>query len=150
MNIPHNAKITVWMLLEQAAELDSRVTRRVAALYTHKTQAEAALRGARSRLPSTLWYLRELDTQPHGEGQPEFGERMSPVKDTSQPAFPLPASYNANGETLNYPEYGMSLRDYFAAKALQGLLASETQASPDVFAAAAYQAADAMLKARAK
>lgn len=70
------------------------------------------------------------------------------VKDTSQPAFPLSAAYNASGETLNYPEYGMPLRDYFAAKALQGLLASETVATPAVFATGAYRLADEMMKAR--
>ena len=45
---------------------------------------------------------------------------------------------------------GMTLRDYFAAAALQGLLASPAEAEFGVshFATAAYEAADAMLKAR--
>lgn len=42
---------------------------------------------------------------------------------------------------------GMSLRDYFAAKALQGLLA-EADCFWDDAAPLAYQYADAMLKAR--
>lgn len=58
MNIylPPKSTVTVWMLFEQAAELDSRVTRRIEALYTHKVQAEAALRDARARFPGALWY----------------------------------------------------------------------------------------------
>jgi len=43
---------------------------------------------------------------------------------------------------------GMSLRDYFAAKALQGLLASTVQAKPVEFAKRAYEVADVMLNAR--
>ena len=44
---------------------------------------------------------------------------------------------------------GMSLRDYFAAAALQGLLAdSEREASCKDYANHAYLCADAMLKAR--
>lgn len=44
---------------------------------------------------------------------------------------------------------GMTLRDYFAAKAMTGLLAdSELQASPAEFAIRSYALADAMLEAR--
>ena len=43
---------------------------------------------------------------------------------------------------------GMTLRDYFAAKAMQGLLASDVYAPKDKFAENAYAMADAMLKAR--
>jgi len=43
---------------------------------------------------------------------------------------------------------GMDLRDYFAAKAMQGLLASDVSASADAFAEKAYEMADAMMKAR--
>ena len=46
----------------------------------------------------------------------------------------------------NIPE--MTLRDYFAAKALQGLLASEVNAPLDVFATQAYKVADKMMEAR--
>ena len=46
--------------------------------------------------------------------------------------------------------YGMTLRDYFAAKAMQALIARETKLNPDLmmYAGAAYDVADAMLKAR--
>jgi hypothetical protein len=70
------------------------------------------------------------------------------------PAFPLP-------EYLTWPQedpHGMSLRDYFAAKALQGMLAySHVNAqngnyhencSLEDCAMQAYEYADAMLKAR--
>jgi hypothetical protein len=43
---------------------------------------------------------------------------------------------------------GMTLRDYFAAKAMQGLLASDVNASLKVFAKQAYAVADAMMEAR--
>lgn len=46
---------------------------------------------------------------------------------------------------------GMTLRDYFAAKAMQGAIASSSDQldfGPDLGAAWAYQVADAMLKAR--
>ena len=62
---------------------------------------------------------------------------------TGGPAFPVQlAEYRVND--------GMTLRDYFAAKAIQGLLAGYTKGVPpaDITAAAAYSYADAMLKAR--
>ena len=63
------------------------------------------------------------------------------MKDT--PAFPS-TFHNGWGE----PEKGMQLRDYFAAKAMQGLLASEVNAPINTFAIRAYKVADAMMKAR--
>ena len=45
---------------------------------------------------------------------------------------------------------GMTLRDYFAAKAMQGFLTAEYAGTyrPEVWAKEAYEMADAMLKAR--
>jgi hypothetical protein len=45
---------------------------------------------------------------------------------------------------------GMTLRDYFAAKAMQALIARETKLNPDpmIYTGAAYDFADAMLAAR--
>lgn len=46
---------------------------------------------------------------------------------------------------------GMTLRDYFAAKAMQGAIASSSDKldfGPDLGAAWAYQVADAMIAAR--
>jgi hypothetical protein len=44
---------------------------------------------------------------------------------------------------------GMDLRDYFAAKAMQGLLSDPNcDAPPERMANVAYQVADAMMKAR--
>jgi hypothetical protein len=44
----------------------------------------------------------------------------------------------------------MTLRDYFAAKAMQGMLACpvQPQSDADMYARDAYELADAMLKAR--
>jgi hypothetical protein len=63
------------------------------------------------------------------------------VKDI--PAFPKTPFIE-----LGTPQNGMSLRDYFAAKAIQGLLASEVNAPLDVFAKQAYKVADKMMEAR--
>jgi hypothetical protein len=64
------------------------------------------------------------------------------TKDTGGPAFPL---FAATGYA------GMTLRDYFAAKALQGMIATDYNLAPEYvpsIAASAYVLADAMLKAR--
>ena len=45
---------------------------------------------------------------------------------------------------------GMTLRDYFAAKALQGLLASEVNDSMQEFISRSYKIADAMMQERLK
>ena len=67
------------------------------------------------------------------------------------PAFPRSGANwtGQEGESMGCDaSLGMTLRDYFAAKAMQGLLASEVQATSDEFATNAYAVADAMLKAR--
>ena len=43
---------------------------------------------------------------------------------------------------------GMTLRDYFAAKAMQGLLSSDVNAPLETFVKQSYKVADAMMKAR--
>jgi hypothetical protein len=67
---------------------------------------------------------------------------------TGGPAFPN----NIKITDENFSELrGMTLRDYFAAKALQGICANpncHAAAGEDKFAEAAYEVADAMLKAR--
>lgn len=63
----------------------------------------------------------------------------------SVPAFPL--QYVHADEDAQYN--GMTLRDYFAAKAMQGLIPPHGyNYSPEAKAVAAYELADAMLKAR--
>ena len=64
------------------------------------------------------------------------------------PAFPL---HNHGTQSLGMHFSGMTLRDYFAAKAMQGMLANQHpyQASDEhMFAKDSYTIADAMLKAR--
>ena len=64
----------------------------------------------------------------------------------NEPAFPN-EGFNGWGE----PFQGMTLRDYFAAKAMQGFLATVKVDCPDdLIAIDAYNLADAMLKAREK
>ena len=58
---------------------------------------------------------------------------------------------NDGGNEMGYGDLGMSLRDYFAAKAMQGFCV-EVQMWPSdkfkIWAEKAYECADAMLKAR--
>jgi hypothetical protein len=59
------------------------------------------------------------------------------------PAFPM--GYHPEGNSAD--QFGMTLRDYFAAAALQGNLIEPT-ANNEQIAKWAYSLADAMLKAR--
>jgi len=72
-------------------------------------------------------------------------------KDTSGPAFPvtLPSGESYQG---HLPHDGMTLRDYFAAKALQGMCADSSTAGTRAqdLCEECYQLADAMLAARVK
>jgi len=64
------------------------------------------------------------------------------------PAFPAPAGVS------HITEQGMTLRDYFAAKAMQGLIAADAhdggcvKCGDKYIAPLAYEMADDMLKAR--
>jgi hypothetical protein len=61
------------------------------------------------------------------------------------PAFPAPAGVS------HITEQGMTLRDYFAAKAMQAMLASPNcpmDIRESALAASAYSTADAMMRAR--
>ena len=60
------------------------------------------------------------------------------------PAFPQEWDNNRGTKTV---WYGISARDYFAAAALQGLLANASEVN-DELAVEAFMAADAMLAAR--
>ena len=66
---------------------------------------------------------------------------------TGGPAFPWCCDLN-ECPTINL---GMTLRDYFAAKAMQGILACDVDCGPEhvlIIAGNAYKMADTMLKAR--
>lgn len=64
--------------------------------------------------------------------------------DNGGPAFPATQPIAAS-------ERGMTLRDYFAAKAMQGILSHEGEWNPiSRLADFSYEIADAMLKAREK
>jgi len=74
-------------------------------------------------------------------------------KDTGGPAFPT--KQNANGGPL-FDNKGMTLRDYFAAKAFAAVIGSlngpvtgeEYPGDFDHYAECSYRMADAMLRAR--
>ena len=64
-------------------------------------------------------------------------------------AFPIPEVGEHKSHSVAVSNPGMSLRDYFAAAALQGMLAGHASGSHDSeYALEAYQYADEMLKAR--
>lgn len=69
-------------------------------------------------------------------------------KKTGGPAFPVPNDANVNGQE------GMQLRDYFAAKAMQAMIANDWPmhdgSSMGYLTESAYRTADAMLEAREK
>lgn len=76
------------------------------------------------------------------------------AQDNGGSAFPSTEPDQAG--SIHLQHLGMTLRDYFAAKALQGWLASyprdmkaeQAEAGAHIVAALAYRMADAMLKAR--
>ncbi len=73
---------------------------------------------------------------------------------TGGPAFPVPETRWPDGLLNNEAVYGMTLRDYFAAKAMQGILSGKLPITKDAdplnsVSKVAYKIADAMLKARA-
>lgn len=65
---------------------------------------------------------------------------------TGGPAFPSFATINGNETHF----FGATLRDYFAANAMQGYLAGVNEPNIEYSADFSYRMADAMLKARAK
>jgi hypothetical protein len=76
----------------------------------------------------------------------EEGAEMNNTN-TGGPAFPVLI------DRRHYPDFdyetGMTLRDYFAAKAMQGLLAGKLKTTNmTVIAGECYAMADAMLRAR--
>ncbi len=62
----------------------------------------------------------------------------------NSPAFPQYVINNGGA----YVDGGMTLRDYFAAKALQGMMVDVYAPNFDYIANTAYEMADAMMKAR--
>lgn len=75
---------------------------------------------------------------------------MKPIN--CEAAFPVSAQVDRNDNPVAYAERGMTLRDYFAAKALEGTWAHYGEDwKPEAMATTAvrcYQMADAMLRAR--
>jgi hypothetical protein len=67
------------------------------------------------------------------------------------PAFPMPSGPEPRVESTTHYNEGMTLRDYFAAAALQTLVTSAIELDHvkwDATAQHAYLIADAMIKAR--
>ena len=72
------------------------------------------------------------------------------MTDTGGPAFPT-KNYAAIQPLAEGYSEGMSLRDWFAGMAMQGMVAKDTEPSPEqvpIIVQSAYIMADAMLKER--
>ena len=63
----------------------------------------------------------------------------------NEPAFPN-EGFNGWGQ----PSQGMTMRDYFAAKAMHGMMGSAWTIKPSEIPKRAYEMADLMLEARQK
>lgn len=73
------------------------------------------------------------------------------MKDTGGPAFPFVFDDTATRSRQVYT--GMSIRDWFAGMAMQGMVASDIECGPEqvpIIVKSAYVMADAMLKERSK
>lgn len=70
------------------------------------------------------------------------------------PAFPRPESRGSSGAVTGHSQAGMSLRDWFAGKALPVVAMPDANGrftqDPEILASWAYALADAMLAERAK
>ena len=80
--------------------------------------------------------------------RPDQTEHFPPVKPDPRrdiQAFPCQQGHTPDGEWNQSFDPGMTLRDYFAAKAMQSFV---IDTMPDKCAELAYEYADAMLKAR--
>ena len=78
---------------------------------------------------------------------------MTTPQDDGGPAFPVAPTLNPDGTVWYHGKDGMSLRDWFAGMALQGLLAhivgvESANGRASKYADRAYDYADAMLAAR--
>ena len=77
------------------------------------------------------------------------------TKNNGGPAFPIPTGQSEHSwHEWNACQFGMTLRDYFAAKAMPAIIGSRAGVSLDIdefmknVACISYAMADAMLKAR--
>lgn len=61
-------------------------------------------------------------------------------------AFPTQVQITKNGDVCAYASDGMSLRNYFAAHAMQGILSQGAHIRVDQIVNDSYMIADAMLK----
>jgi len=67
------------------------------------------------------------------------------MENSNQPAFPI---FLQEGLSNNsHVDSGISKREYFAAMAMQGLIASESDRKPENYAADAVSCADALCEA---
>jgi hypothetical protein len=71
-----------------------------------------------------------------------------PKPDNGGQAFPVPAANALSDGSCYLSGVGMTLRDYFAAAALNGMIASTTGPDLEYIARLAYDLADALIAVR--
>lgn len=71
------------------------------------------------------------------------------TQDNGGPALPVVELDRVTGGVCDQ-HFGMTMRDYFAAKAMQGMLAAAENYPTTELVSYAYEVAEAMLKARAQ
>lgn len=72
-------------------------------------------------------------------------------KETGGSAFPVTGLSGLPNDQFIYPDGGMTLRDYFAGKAISGIVSGGTQGdSIQSLANLAYMISDAMIAERSK
>lgn len=98
-----------------------------------------------ARRPAPLIVMRRSDYR-RVELCNQLGEYVYVVTQNQNNEPELPRDHANDGHN------GMSMRDYFAAAALQGLLTCpvQPQSGPDMYARDAYTLADAMMQARSQ
>lgn len=74
---------------------------------------------------------------------------MKDEKPENPQAFPSPEYHPESGLTVGY-NYGLTLRDYFAAKAMQAIVSNTGGHWSDSESEQSYCIADSMLKERSK
>jgi len=76
---------------------------------------------------------------------------MPKVKPENPPAFPRPANHSQSWMHSHGPQDGMTLRDYFAAKAMTAIVRTYETVTEEIvtnIARDSFKVADAMLAAR--
>lgn len=68
------------------------------------------------------------------------------MKYSEQPAFARPSVFDEQGERLEVGSYGLTMREYYAGLAMQGILSGNQAFTKEIVAKQAIALADELLK----